>query len=161
MIIRPAAPEDRIFINDILRAAFETDGEQKLTDALRLSNDITYELVAEENGAIVGVNILSVLTQPKNCLGLGPVAVAPEHQRAGIGKALMAHAITHAQKNGWDAIFLLGDPNYYRQFGFSVDAARPFKCAYPKDYMQALALKEGALASLDKQIIYADAFSKI
>ncbi len=54
---------------------------------------------------------------------VGPVAVSPSLQRAGIGRKLMIHLISTAHANGSDALMMIGDPEYYgRFFGFSSEA---------------------------------------
>jgi putative acetyltransferase len=51
-------------------------------------------------------------------LGLGPLGVAPEHQRGGIGQALV-HAVLGAADALDEAIVVLwGHPTYYPRFGF-------------------------------------------
>lgn len=51
---------------------------------------------------------------------VGPVAVSPEAQRGGIGKLLMTASLTAAEQTGYDALMMIGDPEYYdRFFGFS------------------------------------------
>lgn len=55
---------------------------------------------------------------------LGPVAVAPERQRDGIGRQLVETALAAARANGCDrAMMLIGDPEYYARF-FGFDAIR-------------------------------------
>ncbi|AXJ96295.1 MULTISPECIES: GNAT family N-acetyltransferase [unclassified Sphingomonas] len=55
---------------------------------------------------------------------IGPVAVAPERQRDGIGRMLMTHALRAANETGRDtALMLIGDPEYYGRF-FGFDATR-------------------------------------
>ena len=49
---------------------------------------------------------------------LGPVAVAPERQRQGIGNALMKAAIALATSRAQPVICLLGHASYYPRFGF-------------------------------------------
>jgi predicted N-acetyltransferase YhbS len=54
---------------------------------------------------------------------VGPVAVDPGHQRAGIGRALMTRMLAAAATAGLDgAMTLIGDPEYYgRFFGFTAE----------------------------------------
>lgn len=52
---------------------------------------------------------------------VGPVAVSPARQNVGIGRALMWKAIEVAQAGG-EPMMLIGDPEYYAQFGFDADA---------------------------------------
>ena len=52
---------------------------------------------------------------------LGPLAVDPSLKNAGIGSALMRHAIAEAARLGHGAILLVGDAPYYGRFGFSAE----------------------------------------
>lgn len=51
-------------------------------------------------------------------LGLGPLSVAPDHQRNGVGSALMHAVLGAADASDEPLVALLGDPAYYRRFGF-------------------------------------------
>lgn len=51
-------------------------------------------------------------------LGLGPLSVAPEHQGSGVGAALMHSVLGAADALGESLVCLLGEPAYYRRFGF-------------------------------------------
>ncbi len=51
-------------------------------------------------------------------VGLGPLAVAPEQQRKGVGSALMRHGIERCREAGYEGIVLLGSTEYYPRFGF-------------------------------------------
>jgi putative acetyltransferase len=53
-------------------------------------------------------------------LGLGPLGVLPDRQRRGVGQALMHAVLAAADALGAPAVFLLGDPAYYRRFGFDL-----------------------------------------
>lgn len=51
-------------------------------------------------------------------LHLAPVAVKPEYQRQGIGSELIAFALRQEKiKN--NTLFVLGNPEYYKKFGFT------------------------------------------
>jgi putative acetyltransferase len=51
-------------------------------------------------------------------LGLGPLSVRPDHQRRGVGSALMHAVLGAADALGEPLVALLGDPGYYSRFGF-------------------------------------------
>jgi putative acetyltransferase len=38
--------------------------------------------------------------------------------------------LKQAADAGWEGVFVLGDPRYYRRFGFSIDHARGFESPY-------------------------------
>lgn len=51
-------------------------------------------------------------------LGLGPLSVHPDHQRRGVGAALVHTVLGAADALGEPLVALLGDPGYYGRFGF-------------------------------------------
>ena len=76
-------------------------------------------LVAELDGEVVGHVILSrARLGDGEALALGPIGVAPQHQRRGVGSALMHAAIDRARQLGHGVVLLLGHPEYYPRFGF-------------------------------------------
>ncbi|GAB6845887.1 putative N-acetyltransferase YhbS [Methylorubrum rhodinum] len=54
---------------------------------------------------------------------LGPLAVDPSLQGAGLGGALMRRALTRAAELGHGAVLLVGDAPYYARFGFTGERA--------------------------------------
>lgn len=59
--------------------------------------------------------------RPCEALLLGPLAVDPRMEGAGVGSALMREAIARAKAAGHGAILLVGDAPYYARFGFSAE----------------------------------------
>lgn len=55
----------------------------------------------------------------QDMLLLGPLAVTPARQRNGVGLKLIAHGLEAARELGFDLVFLMGDPDYYRRAGFA------------------------------------------
>jgi len=49
---------------------------------------------------------------------LGPLAVFPNLRGQGIGKALVAHGLAGARVAGYRSVLIVGEPDYYRPFGF-------------------------------------------
>lgn len=78
---------------------------------------------------------------------LGPLAVDPSLKNAGIGSALMRHAIAEAARLGHAAILLVGDAPYYARFGFSAEKTGSLSMPgpYERHRLLALELVEGAL----------------
>lgn len=78
-------------------------------------------LGAVRGDALVGtIRLWDVAAGPgRPALLLGPVAVAPELQGAGIGKRLIDEALARARAAGHRAVILVGDEPYYRRFGFA------------------------------------------
>ena len=152
---------DSIAVREVLLDAFPGEDEATLVEQLRADKDVVIELVAEKDGRIVGEVMVSRMQSPEKTLGLAPIGVLSSLQGSGIGTCLMQAAIDQAAKEGWGAIFLLGDPAYYNRFGFSVDAAAPFETPYPKEYFQALELEAGFLKTCDRRTAYAAAFEAL
>ena len=126
MIIRKESVADIEAISQVTIAAFKTlaisnHTEQFIINALRAAGALTISLVAEIDGRIVGHIAFSPITisdGAKDWYGLGPVSVLPEHQKQGIGKALINSGLSLLREMGGQGCALVGDPNYYKRFGF-------------------------------------------
>ena len=72
---------------------------------------------------------------------VGPVAVAPDHQRDGLGRRLLTHMLAAAAEQGLDrAMMLIGDPEYYgRFFGFTADRTADWQLPGPVERHRLLA----------------------
>lgn len=101
-----------------------------------------------QNGQLAGtVRLWNVAAGGRAALLLGPLAADPQLQGAGIGSALMRHAIARAQALGHDAILLVGDAAYYQRFGFVPAPGALFMPGpFERSRFLMLELKEGALS---------------
>jgi len=121
--IRHEQPADAKAIFAVHQAAFATDDEARLVDALRAAGHATISLVAELDGQVVGhvlfspVSVAGAVEMTKG-VGLAPVAVLPSHQRRGIGSALIRAGLAACREEGFGYVVLLGHPEYYPRFGF-------------------------------------------
>lgn len=71
---------------------------------------------------------------------VGPVAVLPELQGAGIGKAMMQASIDASDSGLADALMMIGDPDYYGRFwGFSAEATGGWTVPGPVERHRLLA----------------------
>jgi putative acetyltransferase len=128
MKIRSEEAEDIEEVREIVRAAFPTDAESRLVDALRANGKATISLVAVKDNEVLGHILFSpVTTAPPSAakgIGLAPVAVRPEAQSQGIGSKLIQEGLRLANELGFDYCVVLGGPKYYQRFGF--EKASPF-----------------------------------
>lgn len=128
VLIRQEIPADRERIFAVHNAAFATtDGsvayEATLVDDLRAAGDVIdgLSLVAEVDGTVVGHVVGSrahIGAEPT--VGLGPLGVLPADQGNGVGSALVHAVLAAADALGLPEAILLGDPGYYRRFGFQL-----------------------------------------
>lgn len=165
-MIRPAEPEDAGGIRAVHEAAFPTPLEAGLIEALVREGDAVVSLVAGRQGEIVGHVLLSRMQvtgdgRALRALGLAPVGVLPGYQGGGIGAALIEGALAIARATGEEIVFLLGEPDYYRRFGFSAAAAAPFASHYAGPYFMALPLRQDFAAPEHGEAAYARAFSDL
>lgn len=142
MIVRGAQPPDFEAIRALLIAAFDGTGEADLVEQLRRDGDAEIELVAEEGGRIAGHILFSPMAQPERTLALAPVAVLPERHGSGIGSRLIRAGHDLVRSRGWTAVFGLGEPGYYRRFGYDPALAEPFDSPYAGPYFMAFRLDD-------------------
>ena len=159
VMIRNERPTDGTAVRGVVEAAFARPDEARLVERLRADGDCEISLVAVENGRIVGHVLFSRMIAPFRALSLAPVAVAPNRQRSGIGSRLIGAGLERARGAGWHGVFVLGDPNYYRRFGFDPALARGFSSPYAGPQLMALALGP-ALPVRSGAIEHASAFSR-
>lgn len=147
-------------IHKLVAAAFQRRDEAVLMDNLRSGGACVISLVAVEGDEIVGHVLFSRLVAPFRALGLGPVSVRPNRQRAGIGSKLIRMGLDHAREGGWQGVFVLGDPKFYSRFGFDPALARGFMSRYSGPHLMALSLG-GELPAREGYIEYASAFDSL
>ncbi len=157
--IRAARPADHAAIDALLAAAFPTDAEARLVRALREDGAALLELVAEAGGGIVGHVLFSAMAAPPAAVALAPVATAAAFRRRGVADRLIREGLTLLPAKGAALAVVLGDPAYYRRFGFSAEAAAGFDCIYAGPYLMALALAEDAPTS--GALAYPNAFASL
>ena len=145
VVIREEQATDVAAIHALTKAAFLTaphtgHTEHFIVDALRRAGVLTISLVVEQAGALLGHVAISPVTISDGTAGwygLGPISVAPECQRRGIGTLLMRAALQTLRDRGAHGCVVLGDPAYYSRFGFILDPALVL-ADVPPAYFQAL-----------------------
>lgn len=162
VVIRPERTGDERAIHDVVHGAFadhpHSDGsEPAIVDTLRADGDLAISLVAEDGGEIVGYVAFSLVTVSNGSegwFGLGPVAVAPQRQREGIGAALIEQGLALLRERAAAGCVVLGDPVYYGRFGFLHDPALTYP-GPPPEYFQRLVMGGSGASGI---VTYAPAF---
>ncbi|MFD0916116.1 GNAT family N-acetyltransferase [Pseudahrensia aquimaris] len=152
---------DASAVTSLLRDAFQNPAEAELVLALRNDGDMALEMVCEIDGRIIGHIAYSTVQAPVWALALAPLSVAPPYQGQGAGSDLVNRSLKHLAVKGWEAIFVLGDREYYERFGFTTVAAKNFNSPYEGDNFLALELKPGCLTGQHGDVRHADAFGKL
>lgn len=106
-------------------------------------------LVALDGDDLVGTVRLWPVTLGlgKRGLMLGPLAVDDTRRSEGLGSQLMNAALKKAEESGEPSVFLVGDPDYYRRFGFRQDTTTGLHLPGPVDRRRFLGreFRPGAL----------------
>ena len=168
MIIRRETAADIAAIGEVTIAAFDTlaisnHTEQFIIRALRAADVLTLSLVAEVDGRVVGHVAFSPVTisdGTQNWYGLGPVSVLPEHQRQGIGTALIREGLSMLKGLGAQGCCLVGDPAYYSRFGFSPAEPLGLKPSLdvPLEAVMTMELVPGSLTGVKGTVVYPEIF---
>jgi putative acetyltransferase len=167
MLIRAEEQRDWAAVHAANVSAFETPAEANLVDALREQAQPLVSLIAEDNGAIVGHIMFSPVSLSGHpalkIMGLAPMAVAPEHQRKGIGSALVRAGLEQCKQLGFGAVVVLGHPAYYPRFGFLSSRCFGIGCEYevPEEVFMVVELQAGFLRGASGKVKYHSAFSNV
>lgn len=72
---------------------------------------------------------------------VGPVAVLPDHQKGGHGRAMMDAVVDAARRLKTEPLMMIGDPEYYGRFwGFAADGTAGWDAPGPFEARRLLAL---------------------
>jgi predicted N-acetyltransferase YhbS len=130
----------------LLNRAFGVKRFRKTSEKLRserLPADGLAFTAVDAKGKLIGtIRLWNIIAgSAGTSLLLGPLAVDSKHQKSGIGRALMEHAISTAKVLGHDSIVLVGDAPYYSRFGFSQSLTRSLHLPGPVDRARFLGLE--------------------
>jgi putative acetyltransferase len=167
--VRAEAKGDRAAVREVLVRAFPSDAEARLVEALRGKTEPQVSLVAEDpRGGVIGhvlftpVEIRSKL-ESSTAIGLGPLAVMPERQRAGVGIALARAGLAACAAIEEPVVLVLGDPDYYSRFGFrpAWDFGLHYRAPGPNPAFMVCELRPGALRGRRGEVVYHAAFGSL
>ena len=151
--IRLERTEDAAAVRALVTAAFGADDDTaEFVEAVRDEAEVCLAEVAVADGAIVGHAQwcdapLSVDGRAVKGAYLTCLSADPALQTRGIGSRLVRSGLERLAAVGYEAASLLGDPAYYRRFGFSPDLAARIEAPHRSRGrgFQALELVSGAL----------------
>jgi predicted N-acetyltransferase YhbS len=136
-------PEEGALIGGLVRNLLASTAEQD-----------RFVFKAEDGAAVVGAILFSRLSyeqDERTLFVLGPVAVATDRQRQGIGQRLLRHGLASLRNAGVDIVMTYGDPRYYAKVGFrpisETDARAPFALKHPEGWL-AQSLTDRAMTPL-------------
>ncbi|MFF3495356.1 GNAT family N-acetyltransferase [Streptomyces sp. NPDC002795] len=147
---RPETGADRAAVHAVNAAAFPTEAEADLVDALRADPDAWLEglsYVAEAaDGTVAAYALITRCTvDGAPAAALAPCAVLPRYQRTGAGSAVVRAVLEAARARGERLVLVLGHPEYYPRFGFTPASGYGIRPGFdvPDEAMMALVLDEG------------------
>ena len=143
--IRAESAADRSAIEAVTLAAFldaphTSHTEQFIISALRDAGKLELSLVAEKDGTVIGhvaVSPVTIADGATGWFGLGPVSVAPEYQRRGIGSRLVRNALRLLREREAAGCVVVGDTGFYSRFGFRAEPGLVV-AGVPPEYFQAV-----------------------
>lgn len=165
LVPRRETAGDAPSVRAVVQAAFGRVGEADLVDALRSAGALSVSAVAEMGGRVVAHVGFSPITigERHPALALAPLAVAPDHQRQGVGSALVRWSLDECRRLGHGVVIVLGEPAYYSRFGFTPALALGIECPFPVPpaTFMVLELSPGAASGCRGVVRYRPEFESV
>jgi putative acetyltransferase len=150
-VCRPERPGEEAAVRAVVADAFVAEPVvADLVDALRASPDwIDGQSFVAEAGERLVAHLLftrGLLDAPRRLVEVlvaGPLGVARDYQRQGIGSALVRYGLEQVRLRSEPLVFLEGWPAYYPRFGFAPGGTLGFRrpsLRIPEDAFQVLRL---------------------
>ena len=168
--IRAFEPEDSETVREVHTAAFGgREDEARLVETLHAAGASSVSLVAVEEASdnVIGHLLFSPVEiegggPSISVVGLAPIGILPEFQRKGVGSQLIRAGLEACQEARYDAVVLLGEPDYYSRFGFGRASGYGLGNEYGVDeHFMVLELRSGALGSSSGIVRYRPEFGKV
>jgi predicted N-acetyltransferase YhbS len=111
-------PADAGAVEALVLAAFGPGRFAKTAERLREKAGIAVGFAARHEGRIIGsVRLWKIRIGETSAVFLGPIAVADEHRKGGVGAELMQACLARASADRC-GVLLIGDTDYFGRFGF-------------------------------------------
>ncbi|MGA7126587.1 MAG: N-acetyltransferase [Chthoniobacterales bacterium] len=163
MTIREENKADFPEIAALTQAAFGGDYEATLIEKLRAAHLVIVSLVAVEQGSVIGHIPFSELEvevdgRRVTAAALAPMAVRPDRQRRGIGSKLVETGLDGLRDRSYEAVIVLGHPDYYPRFGFTPSLTASLVAPFSGRAFMGLELMSGSLSGSRGSVEYPEAF---
>jgi len=138
--IRSSMQADRALLDALYPQAFPEEDLLPVLGQLLEAPDDILSLVACHGEQLAGHVIFTrctIDTTGERAGLLGPLCVAPELQRQGIGGKLIREGLRLLAAEGIGPVYVLGDPAYYGRHGFSTEAGVAPPYPLPADWGEA------------------------
>jgi predicted N-acetyltransferase YhbS len=157
LVIRPESAADAADIEALHDHAFGPGRYVRTASRLRerVAPDPDLSLVATLGGRFAGsIRLTPITIGAEPALLLGPLAVEPDFERRGIGRALVRTSLAEAAERGHRLVLLVGDAGYYGPLGFHAVAPEKIRLPGPADPKRVLLaeLVEGAAATAEGEV---------
>lgn len=140
LALRQSTPQDLGAMTALYRAVFPDEDLLGLVSGLMTEPSGVLSLVGLIGDELVANVIFTgckVACCPDTVALLGPLAVAPDWQRSGIGSAIVREGVRRLQEAGLVKVFALGDPAYYGRLGFVPETRVEPPYALPEEWRGA------------------------
>lgn len=130
-------PEHQDGIESVLNRAFGPGRFAKTSERVRergaMAEPTLSRVGIDERGKVIGVCRISTIEAGAPLFFLGPLAVDPDAQAAGLGLNLVREAVAACRSRGGAAIVLVGAERFFRPVGFSLIPDGRLKMPGPVD----------------------------
>jgi putative acetyltransferase len=168
LIIRTEQEHDQKEVAHITQQAFAGKDEVTLVERLRKSGVPIISLVAEKDHTLVAHILFSPVTLENSTVAisiavLAPMAILPTWQNRGIGSKLVEAGLVECKEAGYEAIVVLGHPQFYTRFGFVSSVAHNIHSEYdvPPEVFMIKPLTEKPLEDCEGTIKYHQVFKEL
>lgn len=166
VFVRPERPQDHPAVFELNLRSFQRAEEARLVELLRAASRPCVSLVAlmqdRINGHVLFTPARLEAAPMRMAMALGPLSVRPEHQRQGVGTRLVQVGLDACRIAAVELVFVVGDPRFYRRFGFTAAAGYGLTVRPDWDpYLLVAELRRGALEKASGRVAFRPEFSQI